>query len=275
MKKHFVVFAAVMIACVLCMSWGTCFAAMRNLMDEFKTAVDAGDLEKVDALIKEGLQVNDTVAIVCLKAIFDPAVKVDFMISLIKRLAEAKADFKYVFKIKTEYSAFINKGTNYLSTRVLKAFLEAGADPNEWGHMIDKAGKNSPLFEELEKGSPNPERIKLLVDHKASMTQGIIGFRDQAMRYFLEHQKLESTSNLTEGRLKNIVNVLEILRKGGADKSEAKKYLKELRDKHRNVPDALKYIDKIEEAVNGSGSWCSIGNLGIFALGLTALFFVI
>ncbi len=47
---------------------------------------------------------------------------------------------------------------------------------------------------------------------------------------------------------------MEVLKECGADTGDAKDYLKELREKYRNIPDAVKYLDKIEEAMS-SGSW--------------------
>ena len=233
-------------------------AEMRNLFTEFTTALEKGDLKAIDSLIKDGLQVNDAVAPTVYFAVgrstsgiiqfrggryqMNASVSEDFLVSLIKRLAKSKADFT---------NAFALDDVSPLTYNLLKALLDAGANPDKYERPMTQP----ILFYKLERYNStksNIDSIKVLVDHKASLTKGIYGFRTHAMDYFLRHMGLEITSNLTENRLSYISEVLEILRKGGADKSDAKKYLDELRQKHRNIPDALKYLDKIEDAVNGS-----------------------
>ena len=254
MKKFVVILAIVVMAALFLNEAQTASAAMRNLLSEFQTAMNAGDFDKINSLIKEGLQVNDTLEMVYELALKKPAGKAsvseDFIVSLIKRLAKAKANFKDkdVFDEKSVYDL------TYLSDNLLTAFLEAGMNPDVnpiLRRYRDRNQYHSPLFYCLSRGGYSKE-IKLLVEHGASLSYGMYGFRTHAMAFFLEHRALEYTSSLTENNLKYITEVVEILRKAGADKSDAKKYLDKCREKHRNVPDALKYLDKVEDAVNGS-----------------------
>lgn len=256
MKKFVVILAIVVMAALFLNEAQTASAAMRNLLSEFQIAMYAGDLDKINSLIKDGLQVNDTLEMVydlaMAKSVSPGKVSVseDFLVSLIKRLAKAKANFKDkdVFDQTSTYDL------TYLNYNLLVAFLDAGINPDViplsrkyW----DKKEYHSPLFYCLSSEGYS-KTIKLLVEHGASLSYGMYGFRTHAMAFFLEHRDLEYTSSLTENNLKYITEVVEILRKAGADKSDAKKYLEKCREKHRNVPDALKYLDKIEDAVNGS-----------------------
>ncbi|MBR6900660.1 MAG: hypothetical protein IKN30_01180, partial [Synergistaceae bacterium] len=172
--------------------------------------------------IKDGLQVNDTLEMVydlaMAKSVSPGKVSVseDFLVSLIKRLAKAKANFKDkdVFDQTSTYDL------TYLNYNLLVAFLDAGINPDVSKYWDGKE-YHSPLFYCLSREGYS-KAIKLLVEHGASLSYGMYGFRTHAMAFFLEHRDLEYTSSLTENNLKYITEVVEILRKAGADKSDAK-----------------------------------------------------
>ena len=251
MKNKYFCLSSIVLALSLCITF-TASGAMRNLLHEFHSAIYAGDMNKVNSLIKEGLYVNDAIEPTynfCLKISQLISAAPDaktlaaekFCVSLVKTLSRAKADFTNSLAYYDNYK---------LSANILKAFLEAGADP-------DKTIANrvpSALFLLLESAAnmQNVEKISILVEHKASLTKGIYGFRDHALCFFLQNRGLEKTSNFTSSNLNFIFSVVDILRKAGADTSDAKKYLASLRDKYRNIPDALRYVNEIEKRIDKS-----------------------
>lgn len=159
-------------------------AAMRNLLSEFDEAIDIVShksdililkqnidykkrLNQIDDLIKQGLHVEDTVVKVCNLALNISQIykktnatagsknaglknAEEFCIALIQRLRKAKADFKDVFGDKFLGSRY-KHAANDLTNNLLGAFLNAGADPNQY------SGKPS-LLNEIFAHSPNESR---------------------------------------------------------------------------------------------------------------------
>ncbi len=215
MKKFVVILAIVVMAALFLNGAQTASAAMRNLLSEFQSAMNAGDLDKINSLIKEGLQVNDTLEMVYELALKKPAGKAsvseDFIVSLIKRLAKAKANFKDEKVFNKIFYDKKNDAIGYsiidLSDNLLTAFLDAGINPDAgpdssyYKERLEKEDYHSPLFFYLSRsGTPHviKERIKIYVEHGASLSYGVYGFRTHAMAFFLEHRALEYTSSLTE-----------------------------------------------------------------------------
>ena len=166
----------------------------------------------------------------------------------------------------------------------MELLLDGGADPDKPRRLRDRstnaefASHTTLLFETLEQLREQPviaeddfllERVKILAGHKASLKNvGVVGgifvsilsiggesSTTEAINYFLKGRGLESTGNLTEENLSSIINVVNVLRDAGAGTGEAKDYMKKLREKYRNIPDALKYIDRVEASFKSSSWW--------------------
>ena len=179
-------------------------AAMRNLLLEFYGAtgifvygkyIDSGmeglsrdidyqnKLKQVDDLIKQGLHAQDAMERICYLALnisnlakekeFNKAEA--FCVALIKRLTKAKADFKEIlgdkFLGKEEILAYGQRKprpANSLTNNLLKAFLDAGAEPHYY--LLYEVLKNSPYNQNsnwnAQKAKWLLERAKILVDHK-------------------------------------------------------------------------------------------------------------
>ena len=278
MRKRFCVYAVVMTAVVLCLSCGACFAAMRNLLMDFRDAIMKRDSEAAQAAIKSGVNASDGAKIILS---FNPSDKDDnFFVPLIKALAKNGN-----FKEMKLFLGFIS------SNKVLEALLDGGADPDVIRNQKYQAhergigdttieGSNvdirlTYLFEILdqlrvteviEENNKLLERMRILAAHKASLrnTNSVASFFSsmldvaptEAIHYFLVGRGLNNINNLTEWNLSSIVRVVKILSDAGADKGDAKSYLKKLREKYRNIPDAVKYIDEIEASFKSS-SWFS------------------
>lgn len=298
-------------------------AAMRNLLSEFNDATNIFTynrddrveglspdidykqrLKQVDTLIKQGLHVEDTVMKVCNLALnisqmykngnttgLDKAE--EFCIALIQRLRKAKADFKDVFGDKFLGSMSKNS-TNDLTNNLLGAFLDAGADPNQYSgnpSLLNEIFTHSPheirgYFDSDkisyswndQKAKINLERAKMLLDHKVSL--GSLAYNwyicvshgDSAMAVFLKNMPLvgDFPEDFDKKRFEYISNMLELLHNAKADPKDAKDYLAKIREANRNTPEALKQIDRVEKLVNKS-SFCSLWNGGLFAYGILFL----
>ena len=246
-------------------------------------------LNRIDELIKQGLNVNDT-----LRRMFCIALDVSlinakktneeefnkaeaFCITLIKKLTKYKANFKDIFGDK-----FLGKegqeAANRLTNNLLRAFLDAGAEPQYY--LLDFIFENFPYKWQGNKWDNQKaklflERAKILVDHKVKVDRGGCGCSaDSPMKVFLKNIYLFPSENFTEEDNKNhfeyISKMIALLHEAGADTKAAKEYLTELREKYRNTPEALKYLDKIEKLVNKS-SFCSLWNRGLFVYGMLFL----
>lgn len=247
-------------------------------------------LNRIDELIKQGLNVNDTLRrMFCLaldvssinakktnKEEFNKAEA--FCITLIKKLTKNKANFKDILGDK-----FLGKegqrSANYLTNNLLRAFLDAGAEPQYY--LLDFIFEKFPYKWQGNKWDNQKaklflERAKILVDHKVKVDRGGFGCcsADSPMKIFLKNIYLFPSENFTEEDNKNhfeyISKMIALLHEAGADTKAAKEYLTELREKYRNTPEALKYLDKIEKLVNKS-SFCSLWNRGLFAYGMLFL----
>ncbi|MBR0315410.1 MAG: SH3 domain-containing protein [Synergistaceae bacterium] len=248
MKK--IIFAVLFVSLFVGNTFTSVSGEIRDLLREFCDAVGRYDLNKVKSLIKEGLYVDDTVELTYAAAFMidhvkDPPEKTErFIISLIKTLSQAKADFS-----KLE---FISGNDLTLRANVLEAFLDAGAKP---GILLFMVLSSPPSSSSLHK-------IKILVKHKANLSRGLI-WKEHAIDLFLRCFKFEYTEIMTEGVFNYVSQVIDILREAGGDTSDAKKYLSKLRTYHRNRPEALKYLDRIEKCLNKntvSSFWDSLWN---------------
>lgn len=248
-------------------------------------------LNRIDELIKQGLNVNDTLTRMFCLALDVSSINAKktneeelnkaeaFCITLIKKLAKSKANFKNVFSDK-----FLGKKedrerpANCLTNNLLRAFLDAGAEPQYY--LLDFIFKDFRYKQgdkwDNQKAKLFLERAKILVEHKVKVDLG--WFADSPMKIFLKNIYLFPSENFTEEDKKNhfeyISEMIELLHKAGADTKEAKEYLSELRNEYRNTPEALKYLDKIEKLVNKS-SFCSLSNAGLLVYGILFLHFLI
>ena len=184
----------------------------------------------------------------------------EFCIALIQRLRKAKADFKDVFGDKFLGSRY-KHAANDLTNNLLGAFLNAGADPNQYSSnpsLLNEIFANSPNESRYDgkwiykwndqKAEINLERAKMLLDHKVSL--GSLAYNwyicgshgDSAMAEFLKHIALvgEFPEDFDKKRFEYISKMLELLHNAKADPKDAKDYLSKLREDFRNIPEALK-----------------------------------
>ncbi len=129
MRKRFWVCAVVVMACMLCLSCGAGFGAMRNLLEDFRSAISRRDSEAAQAAIKAGVNPKDAVERIILT---NPSPQEDdFFVPLVKALAK-KGNFKGI-------SLYANSGEegrdpqgNYrlgravASNKVMEALLDGG-----------------------------------------------------------------------------------------------------------------------------------------------------
>ena len=250
MKK--IIFVILLVSLLVGNTFTSASGEIRDLLHEFVDAVNRYDLNKIRSLIKEGLYVDDTVELTYAAALMidhvkDPPEKTErFVISLIKTLSQAKADFS-----KLEFNSDRDL---FLRANVLDALLDAGAKPGKLLFMVLSSPPSSSSL----------RKIKILVKHKANLSRGLI-WKEHAIDLFLRCFKFEYTEIMTEGVFNYVSQVIDILRDAGGDTSDAKKYLSELRTYHRNRPEALKYLDRIEKCLKKntvSSFWDSLWNSG-------------
>ena len=282
-SKRFCVCAVVMMACVLCLTCGAGFAAMRNVLMDFRDAIIKRDSEAAQAAIKAGVNPVDAVERIILT---NPSPSEDdFFVPLVKALAK-KGKFKGVSLYTDSGEEGRDPQGNYRlgraisSNKVMEALLDGGADPDKVRRLRDRStgtefdSNTTLLFETLQELREKPvitkddfllERVNILAKYKASLKSvgivgglfaSILGGTTEAMCFFLKGRDLENTRSLTDKNLSSIVNVMSVLRDAGGGTGEAKDYMKNLREKYRNIPDALKYIDKVEASFKSS-SWFS------------------
>lgn len=208
-------------------------------------------------------------------------------------MRKAKADFKDVFGDKFLGSRY-KHAANDLTNNLLGAFLNAGADPNQYSgkpSLLNEIFAHSPNESRYDgysdkwsyrwndlKAEINLERAKMLLDHKVNL--GSLAYNwyicgshgDSAMAEFLKHIALvgEFPEDFDKKRFEYISKMLELLHNAKADPKDAKDYLGKLREVHRNTPEALKQIDRVEKLVNQS-SFCSLWNGGLFAYAILFL----
>ena len=287
MKKRFFIYAVLMIAFVFCLYCDVGFAAMRNLLDDFRSAISRRDLKAAQTAINEGINASDGVKSLLL---YNPSDKDDdFFVPLVKALAK-KGSFKDVSLYVGSGTSGLERGGNYRlgmvisSNKVIDALLEGGADPDRPRRLRDRStgtefdSHTTLLFETLEQLREQSvireddkllERVKILAKHDASLKNvGFVGgifvsimgiggepSPTEAINFFLKGRGLDKVGNLTDENLSSILVVMKVLHDAGAGTGEANDYLKKLREQYRNIPDALKYLDKIEESFKSSSWW--------------------
>lgn len=275
--KKFVVILAVLLMVTLCLNEAqTASAAMRNLFNEFQRAVERQDLESIESLIKEGLTVQDAVQYTADKVQSKSSLsenEEEFYVSLIKILTKYKGNFK-------DAHLYNKQNGIILSQEIFKALLDGGANPDKDRYSNGYTLLFATLYglgkqRIIKQDDTLLERLRMLVQHKASLIRDdniegtmnsllddfavVLGQEKtrydndrEAMSFFLKYRGLESTSYMTQDNLDSISAVMEVLHEGRASTSEAKSYLKKLREKHRNIPDALKYLDQVSDSMTSS-----------------------
>ena len=266
MKKSVCVILAVMMFCVITGFTRTSYlneaqaasTAMRNLLTEFENAVKAKDLEKANSLLKEGLNVQDAVKSTCTainryvsKGSLNEADE-NFYISLMNTLIET-------YKGNFERYAITNH-LHSVSDNFLQALLDAGLgfqynprsetfDSLTYKKHIDKDDKDLKRFQMLlsrkdVKGSPYIDVDEFNQPHIYDDDTDLLAY------IFLKARGLDKLENLTQENLDSMKSVFGVLNYSffGVE-GFAKSYLKGLRTKYRNMPDALKYLDEIKETL--------------------------
>lgn len=218
-------------------------AAPRNLLTEFENALEKIDVHKVQALLKEGVYVPDTV---------DPTINLAQEVSrLIRRndpgyketISKIMEDncisiIKIIAKAGGNFSAALERG--YFTTPIFKSFLDCGAKVNSYISPHYYYSKNDR--EELE------EKIKLLVQSGAKVSDSdFLSF----LRSFLGKNELDKV------KVEKNISIIVLLKKAGASANLLTQHLfDEYRREYRNEPELLAYCDEIEKCVAGT-SWLS------------------
>ena len=245
MKKFVFILTVVLMVVLFLNEVQTASAAMRNLMTEFMRAVENKNLEKVNSLLKEGLNFDDAANYtwaVIVKNIESISNKdEDFYISLISTTFEGKFKRK---KLSVAPS----------SDKFLRALLKAGVVferdvfPLPYWNLYMGAIDSLRAKKHIGENDKDLKRLRMLFDefrdYKPGPGPGLA-------YYFLEGRGLDDPNNLTQENLDSMLLVFEIL-KGNDNwefRSHAKNYLDSLRKRYRNIPDALKYIDKIDDVM--------------------------
>lgn len=248
-------------------------AALRNLLSEFQSAVTQKDIEKVQGLLKEGVDINDVAPLVIKNSINTR--NLSFDIALIQAVAKAKGGKEALinnFPPEPEGNVIFNKIPN----ATLKALLEIGIDPNVqlpsgfWYAILNMLGNDRTfIFQTLSKEYTRShtannvvERVKILVDNKAK-TDFWFGFGTRsAAQYFVENswedlfKALTSSEAVKEKYTSYFSEVINVLKNAGADMSGAKKFLEGKRDEYRNYPDVIAYINQLDEILTSSFWQC-------------------
>lgn len=273
MNKNVLKIAILLTVSILffCLHVGNASAALRNLFDEYKSAVSSENIAAVKSLLKEGLQVRDA-AEYCAELVQHKTHPSDkFKITLIKTLKNAGANFAD-FLPRQEHSIHISPW-RMISTPVLKVLLESGVDPNSYlpeeSNVFLKMAswfitEGRLLFYTLSseyttkhKSADVIERVKTAVQHGASLDYWF-GWKS-SMAFFLEESWPEISKALNSGSKSTVetytaylLEVITILKEAGAGTAEAKKFIESKREEFRNVPDMLVYLDRLQESLTTS-----------------------
>ena len=291
MKKHFsFVLFSLMVTLFYVSNVCVASAALRNLLSEFRSAVSSNNIEKVQALLKEGVDINDVAKFVIVNS---PAKSNgSFYVSLIETVAKVKGGKKALQNnFPPDDDGNFYRKFNDIPNAVLKALLEAGIDPDAqitsgfFYSILDMFWNNGRfIFQTLSKeytqshtASQVIERVKILVDNGAK-TDFWFGFDTRsAGQYFVENswedlvKALTSSEAVKEKYTSYFTKVINILKDAGADMTKAKEFLKDKRDDYRNYPDVIAYINQLDEIITGSfwqnwKWWIIIGFIALVAV---------
>ena len=263
-------------------------AALRNLLSEFQTAIRQQNLEKVQSLLKEGVDIND-VALLVTQNVTDTR-NLSFDVALIQEVAKAKGGKKALINNFPPDNLGGNAIFNKIPNATLKTLLEIGIDPNVqlpsgfWYAILNMLGNDRTfIFQTLSKEYTHShtadnvvERVKILVDNKAK-TDFWFGFGTRsAAQYFVENSWEDLVKALTSSEaVKEIYTayfseVINVLKNAGADMSKAQDFLKSKQDEYRNYPEVIAYINQLDEILTSSfwesWKWWIIGGGIIFVL---------
>ena len=260
-------------------------AALRNLLSEFQSAISQQNLEKVQSLLKEGVDIND-VALLVVKNTTDTR-NLSFDVTLIQEVAKAKGGKKALINNFPPHDngAASAKFFRNIPNATLKALIEAGIDPNVqfpsglWFAIWDMLMNSERLiFSTLSKEYTHShiaynviERLKILVDNGAK-TDFWFGFDTRsAAQYFVENSWDDLVKALTSSEATKATytayfsEVINILKNAGADMSKAQDFLESKRDEYRNYPEVIAYINQLDEILTSSfwesWKWWIIGGV--------------
>ena len=176
-------------------------------MSEFQSAINKQNLEKVQSLLKEGVDIND-VALLVVKNTTDTR-NLSFDIALIQESAKAKGGKKAL--INNFPPDVDGRNFNKIPNATLKALLEVGIDPNV---QVQSGFLSSLLdiflnyqrfiFQILSKEYTHShtadnviERLKILVDNGAKTDFWFGFYTRSAAQYFVENSWEDLVKALT------------------------------------------------------------------------------
>lgn len=245
--KRFVFIISLVLMVALCLNEAqTASAAMRNLLTEFQNALKAKDLEKANSLLKEGLNVQDAfdatktaINNYTSKGSFNEAEE-NFYISLITKTFKGK--FKGYLISSSSFS-------ETFSDKFLKVLLDAGMDSSCLRANLCHYLSNR---QHIDKNDQNLKNLQIILKRGDSdISRDLWVFINDSVlpSFFIRQRVFGNPENLTQENLDSILLIFGILNYSAEGVEAAKYNLNKLREQYRNVPEALQYLDKVEEGL--------------------------
>lgn len=217
-------------------------AAPRDLLEEFKTAVDAGNADKVSALLKEGVDLNDAYTAL-IDSMKDPrrySQLTEKYVVIIKAMSKAGFDFK-----KQEFPREITHN----DIAVIEALLKAGMRPSQG--ILEKV-----ILESL-KTPDGIAKMKLITDYSTDV-KNLSPFFGELVDGVCERLSRDPSSENAKAALDLFTAMLSYFQGKGLNTKDLAGNIERYKTQNRNKPEVLAAYAQLEKALTKS-SWFSGG----------------